>query len=209
MRASLAAWLSFGISLLIGVAASAQQRCDCSQQTADCRAAVSYAGGLLQITTDIRQCAQVLFYIDGQPHVALVTDGRAAKQQPLTGVEKLSAGQCRVCAAVEVSNTTQLQVISQCDEDLLMPTAATKSCLQECSTSRDSRDKKVCELNCRQHSRCLERNCVDALTQQLTRCERRCDRELQSSMEADIDVYRRCHSACEKIKKEITSCPVI
>lgn len=197
------------ILLLFSLLAEAQQRCDCSQQIGNCSAKVSHAQGLLEVVTDTPRCAQVLYYLDGQPGVALVTDGREVIPVEKDSYQALQAGQCRVCAAREVAEEARLKVALQCEPDYLLATAETGTCLQRCESIDNPRDRAVCEHNCQQHSRCLEKSCVQSLRQQWSACERRCDREMQSSMAADIDAFQRCQSGCEAIKKEISSCPVL
>lgn len=201
--------LLVGWLVLLCSVAQAQVRCDCSQQTADCEASLHYRDGLLEVTTDTRECAQVLYYVDGQPQVVLVTDGRDAQPLAKEPYQTLTAGACRVCSSRQVSEQARVEVALQCDQDYLLETAETRQCQGGCATMDNARDRQVCEHNCLQYSRCLEKSCVQSLRQRWSACERRCDREMQSSMAADIDALKACQSGCQTIKDEISSCPVL
>lgn len=195
--------------MLTGAVTQAEQRCDCSQQSGDCKAEVGVVEGLLRVTTDTGQCAQVLYYLDGQPKVILVTDGRAAKPLVKEEYESLKTGQCRICGSRQVAANALLKVALQCEDDYLLETDATHTCRADCASLSDSRDRAVCEHNCQQHSRCLEKSCVQSLRQELLACEQRCDQEMQSSMAADIDAFQHCVAACGDIRQQISTCPVL
>lgn len=196
--------------VLLGcVAAQAQLRCDCSVQEGDCQATVGYEKDLVEIVTDTQQCAQVIFYVDGQPQVTVVTDGRDVKPLTKQSYQQLVAGNCRVCKAREVAKDTAITVALKCDADYLLETDQTRQCLQTCTDIDHPRDRAVCKNNCQQYSHCLEKNCVQSLRQKFERCERQCDRDMQSSMAADIDSFNDCQDNCKAIKEEIQSCPIL
>lgn len=195
--------------LLAGCAAQAQQRCDCSVQQGDCQAQVSYDQGLVEVVTDTQQCAQVLFYIDGQPQVTVVTDGRDVKPLVKESYQPLVAGNCRVCNAREVAKGTAISIALKCEADYLLETDKTRQCLTACADIHHPRDRSVCENNCQQYSHCLDKPCVQSLRQQFESCERRCDREMQSSMAADIDSFNNCQANCKTIRDEIQTCPIL
>ena len=188
---------------------NAQQRCDCSQNIGSCEAHVAFNRGLITLITDTKQCAAVFFYIDGYPNAALVTDGREVKKQDHPGEPVIVAGECHICEPVLVSAAAYVESSSQCAAELLMPTVATATCLDRCQSAVSGSTDQNCALSCQQHSRCLDENCVESLSRKLEACQRRCDVVMQSSMEADIDVYNQCNSQCNKIKDEISSCPTL
>lgn len=193
---------------LVNIPGYAQQRCDCSVKTGLCEAGLVVNGPLLEITTDTKQCAEVLFYLDGYPHVALVTDGREVQPYPKPAAPVLVTGHCGVCQEMAITEVQRLEVAEACTEDLLMPTAATAECELGCE-SLPSGERQQCITACQRHSHCLEENCVESLRQQYQQCNRRCDRQMQSSMEADIDVFTSCARDCKKIRDQISSCPVL
>lgn len=54
----------------------AQWRCDCTTIVASCTAEVAAREAWIEVTTDSPQCARVDYFVDGQPFVATVVDGR-------------------------------------------------------------------------------------------------------------------------------------
>lgn len=200
--------LTFALIAGLNTQVAAQLRCDCRQLLGECEASASYKEGLLEVTSNTAACSQVLYYVDGQPQVRLVTDGRDVEPASLNTAADLQVGSCQVCQAVHVSEQQKQQVVRLCEADYLMPTAETKQCLSSCD-ALNAKEKAPCENRCQRFSRCLDKTCVQSLRQKLSRCEKRCDRDMQSSMAADIDAYRVCQEGCAKIKQEILTCPVI
>ena len=139
----------------------------------------------------------------------MVTDGRSVVKRVELPSERLIVGQCKVCRQVDVSVRQRLQASIKCPVELLMFTEKTNSCMNNCNSMTDSAERSGCQLSCQQYNRCLESTCVEALRRKLKDCGRQCDREMQSSMAADIDVYDACMSECKIIKQEISSCPVL
>lgn len=203
--------MRFVVILLLAMASNvfAVGRCDCTSQLADCVAQISSSDKWLEITTNTKQCAEVIFYTDGYPNAALVTDGREVVAASMKGVLEVAVGQCRVCEMADVSANQRLETALTCSEDLLMPTAETSQCIEECSVVPSGKDRKQCQRSCQQHSRCLDKNCVETLRRKLQSCEKSCDRAMHSSMVTDIDDFRVCMGHCNKIKKQIGSCPIL
>jgi len=105
--------------------AAAQLRCDCGTIVGTCAAEVELRGGLVEVTTDRRECSRVDYLIDGQPFVSLVVDGAgrqgvtAPTASPVVTVES-----CRVCAdaAAESEPLPRLAPPSPASaDDLLRP----------------------------------------------------------------------------------------
>jgi hypothetical protein len=84
-------------------------RCQCTYENwvGDCQAKVELKGNWFKIISNTQQCSRVDWYIDGNPHVTIVTDG--AEMEEWLGQSKspqLSIGSCKVCKDSQYSSNT-------------------------------------------------------------------------------------------------------
>ena len=80
-------------------AAQAQTRCKCSPEAriGQCKATIKYSNKRVSIRTDVRQCAMVTWYADGEPKETTVTDSRSTEEWLGRGKPRLQVDACLVC----------------------------------------------------------------------------------------------------------------
>jgi hypothetical protein len=98
-----------GLTILVAAlaffasAAASAKTCDCSQNLGSCTAKGSYSAGVIRLSVDTRQCAQVTYDVDGDPRSDTVTDGSMTidytPSQPHTPI--INVNSCTICKTTE------------------------------------------------------------------------------------------------------------
>jgi heat shock protein HslJ len=86
--------------------AGAPTRCECEYDkwVGDCRAAIKRVKNWVHITSNTQQCSRVDWYIDGQPHVTIVTDGVESEELlNISDASKIAIQSCKVCKDAQAS----------------------------------------------------------------------------------------------------------
>jgi len=87
----------FALSL-IGLAAHAESRCDCTTVLDTCSATVTVDTGAVSIESDHLQCSRVDYLVDGLPFVALVVEGSQRQNLPSANANpRVLMQSCQVC----------------------------------------------------------------------------------------------------------------
>lgn len=79
--------------------ALAQTRCNCSPEArlGSCKASVRFSNKNISLKTDVRQCAMVTWFADGEPKVSTVTDGKLNEEWLGRGKPRVEVDACMVC----------------------------------------------------------------------------------------------------------------
>lgn len=104
----------------------ADWRCDCTQVTASCSAAVTVEGNGIFVTSNTKQCSRVDYFVEGQPFVTVTVDGDAKEAWlPRTGRSEVLIQSCQVCRDNLLNPgsgpTTQMDLRASADDAPLVP----------------------------------------------------------------------------------------
>lgn len=79
--------------------ALAQTRCNCSLEArlGTCKASVRFSNKTISLKTDVRQCAMVTWFADGEPKVSTVTDGKLNEEWLGRGKPRVEVDACMIC----------------------------------------------------------------------------------------------------------------
>jgi hypothetical protein len=94
--------LSAAFCLLFSNAYADTSTCNCNVKRGDCNAQVRPSGQGVLVTADTQLCAQVVYYVDGDPRTVTIRYGKqtvglaSIKQNP-----QIEAGSCTICAATD------------------------------------------------------------------------------------------------------------
>ena len=72
--------------------------CDCTKKVGNCRAAVTFKDGVLNVSSSSPKCSLVVFEVNGDSRTSVVVKGKAAEQWFGDEIASLGVTSCSVCA---------------------------------------------------------------------------------------------------------------
>ena len=75
MRNGFRGMLALVATFAFATQAAAEWRCDCTNIVGSCAATATVGDSFIEVRSNVAQCSRVDYFVDGQPFVALVTDG--------------------------------------------------------------------------------------------------------------------------------------
>lgn len=75
MRNGFRGWVALAALFALANEAAAEWRCDCTTVVANCAASATVGDSFIEVRSNVAQCSRVDYIVDGQPFIALVTDG--------------------------------------------------------------------------------------------------------------------------------------